>query len=249
MERFSSLLIDFEIWHPQIAALLDFDPIHRRNFQKAAEYMEQFGVHGTLFHEQVRKMKAVVRTAVADLQGKVRDATPLQVLPQPTGKGVAFSISLFISHSSLDTELAAALVALFRSAYSLPAAMIRCSSVDGYRLPVGVPTDEQLRVEVKDCRVLIGLITPSALRSLYVLFELGARWGMDLPMFPLLARGADPSFLCGPLAGINAVSLTISAQIHQLLEDLGSVVGIKPGNPGTYGDEIEALVRLAKSIA
>ena len=47
---------------------------------------------------------------------------------------------VFISHSSKDAELAQALIDLLKDALGLTANQIRCSSVDGYRLPVGVNT-------------------------------------------------------------------------------------------------------------
>ena len=58
------------------------------------------------------------------------------------------AIQLFISHSSADVDVAAALIDLLRSALNLPATAIRCTSVDGYRLPGGADTNAQLRREV-----------------------------------------------------------------------------------------------------
>src|SRR5207247_750725 len=100
------------------------------------------------------------------------------------------TILVMISHSSRDKDLAEVLIELLRTALNLAANQIRCTSVDGYRLPAGVDTHEQLRKEVKSARVLIGLLTPNSSSSSYVLFELGARWGAELPMIPLLAGTA-----------------------------------------------------------
>lgn len=85
------------------------------------------------------------------------------------------SILVLISHSSKDAPLAEALINLLRSGLGLLASQIRCSSVDGYRLPAGVNTGDKLRNEIKSAKVLIGLLTPNSLTSTYVLFELGAR--------------------------------------------------------------------------
>jgi hypothetical protein len=86
------------------------------------------------------------------------------------------TILVLISHSSRDVDLASALIELLRAGLGLVATQIRCSSVDGYRLPAGVDTDAQLRKEIANAGVLVGLLTPSSLSSTYVLFELGARW-------------------------------------------------------------------------
>jgi hypothetical protein len=57
-------------------------------------------------------------------------------------------IELFISHSSRDSELAGLLVRLFRNALNLDPEKIRCTSLNGYRLPVGADVGESLRTEV-----------------------------------------------------------------------------------------------------
>jgi len=58
-------------------------------------------------------------------------------------------ILVLISHSSKDVNLASALIELLRAGLGLVATQIRCSSVDGYRLPAGVDTDAQLRQETQ----------------------------------------------------------------------------------------------------
>ena len=117
------------------------------------------------------------------------------------------ALLVLISHSSRDAELAQALINLLRSGLGLVPRQIRCSSVDGYRLPAGVNTDAQLRREIKSVKVLIGLLTPNSLSSAYVLLELGARWLNELFMIPLLA-GIEPEQMPGPHRAFNALSCT-----------------------------------------
>jgi hypothetical protein len=104
---------------------------------------------------------------------------------------------VFISHSSQDQTLAEALIELLKSATGLVANQIRCSSVDGYRLPAGVNTEDRLREEVNATKVVVGLITPHSLLSHFVMFELGARWGGRLYLAPILA-GVQPGELKAP---------------------------------------------------
>jgi hypothetical protein len=108
-----------------------------------------------------------------------------------------FDLEVFISHSSDDVDLAKAQVEALQIALMIPAGLIRCTSVDGYRLPLGADSDIFIKREVKSARCFIGLITPASWASAYVLFELGARWGADLPLLPLLA-GIAPRKLGGP---------------------------------------------------
>ena len=154
---------------------------------------------------------------------------------------------VFISHSSKDAELALALVELLKAGLGLFANQIRCSSVDGYRLPVGVNTESQLREEVNDVKVVIGLVTPNSLSSSFVMFELGARWGANLFLAPLLA-GIKPGELSGPLSLLNALSAHNEAQLHQLLHDLSERLGLTLQNTASYVRHVSAVRALADQI-
>src|ERR1017187_1213954 len=151
-------------------------------------------------------------------------------------------IDVFISHSSQDQALAERVVDLLRSALNLRADAIRCTSVDGYRLPVGADSDEQLREEILGAKSFIGILSFISLSSTYVLFELGARWGVRKPLAPLLGPGMTAHALRGLIAGLNALSCESAAQLHQLVRDLGSVLGIGPEAPQVYQAQIDAVV-------
>lgn len=151
-------------------------------------------------------------------------------------------IDVFISHSSQDQALAGRVVDLLRSALNLRADVIRCTSVDGYRLPVGADSDEQLREEVLGARAFVGILSSMSLASAYVLFELGARWGVKKHLAPLLAHGLTANTLRGPIAGLNALSCEFAGQLHQLVQDLGAVLEIRPEGPQVYQAKIDAVV-------
>jgi len=157
-------------------------------------------------------------------------------------------ISVLISHSSRDRALAEALIDLLRSALGLSADQIRCTSVDGYRLPAGVNTADQLRGEITSATVLIGVLTPNSLSSTYVLFELGARWGAGLFMIPLLA-GVKPEEMRGPHSALNALSCETEAQLLQLVQDAGRELGIAPQSAASYLRYASAVRALSESIA
>lgn len=157
------------------------------------------------------------------------------------------AIRLFISHSSRDLKLATALIHLLRSSLNLPATAIRCTSVDGYRLPGGADTNVQLRREVHDAEAFVGIVSAEALQSLYVLFELGARWGAGRQLIPLLPAGTPGSMLGGPLAVLNALRADNRAQLLQLVNDVGATLAISPQPPAAYEDQIKAILELPPS--
>jgi hypothetical protein len=173
-----------------------------------------------------------------------RLAQPVVTSAPTPGGGSAPSTStvrLFVSHCSDDAELASRLVALFRVALNLPTSAIRCSSVDGYRLPGGANTDEQLRREVHDAQAFVGIVSSASVRSLYVLFELGARWGAGRQMIPLLAPGTPTSVLGGPLAGLNALSAGSVPQLHQLLSEIAAALSLNLESPAGYHEQLRAV--------
>ena len=141
---------------------------------------------------------------------------------------------IFVSHSSTDSALAASLVTLLTSALPLEHDDVLCTSVDGHRLPAGVDINQQLKREVEGADLLIGLLTPHALSSMYVAFELGARWGNGRDMIPVLAGGIRPSNIDGPLAAINCLDGTNESQIHQLLEESARTLSLTIKPASTY---------------
>jgi len=142
---------------------------------------------------------------------------------------------VLVSHSSKDVELAKALVEFLQAA--LLTNRIRCSSVDGYRLPAGVNTESQLRAEINSAGVLIGLITPNSLVSAYVMFELGARWGAGKFMIPLLA-GTTLDMIREPLSLLNSLHADNNSQLHQLIGDVGKALGIVPQDAAKYANHL-----------
>ena len=134
------------------------------------------------------------------------------------------SLDVFISHSSSDAEIAWRLINLVRSSMKLAARLIRCTSVDGYRLPAGISIDERLRQEIHCSKAFIAIISPNSVHSAYVMFELGVRWGAEKPMIPLLAYGAGSNHLEGPLSTIHALNCGEPGQLHQFVEDLAGIL-------------------------
>jgi hypothetical protein len=135
------------------------------------------------------------------------------------------TIRLFISHSSKDSLFVQSLIDLIRAALNLGSTQIRCTSIDGYRLPGGANTNEQLKQEVHQADTFIGIISAESINSVYVVFELGARWGANRSLIPLIAPGTNTDALKGPLKDINALSANRS-QLHQLLHQLSQELGV-----------------------
>ncbi len=160
------------------------------------------------------------------------------------------SIKVFISHATKDEALARRLVQVIEAGIEIKPSQIRCTSVEGYKLQTGVTTSKHLRKDLRESQVVLGLVTPNSLKSNYVLFELGAAWGLKKPTFPLLARGAKADNLPGPLQGSHASRLTQQSEVVQMVQDLVKRGGQSPKveeNRPLLTAQIERLAKRAKS--
>lgn len=157
-------------------------------------------------------------------------------------------LTLFVSHSGRDEKIAKALVTLFEKALKISARRIRCTSVNGYRLPAGVETNDRLRTEVFESKLFIALLTPNSLKSLFVLFELGARWGTRKPLFPILAGGTTPDDLKPPLNGLNALSASVGDHVRQLIENAAEALSERLEPISSFSTEVEAVVTASRKV-
>jgi TIR domain len=158
-------------------------------------------------------------------------------------------IELFISHHNQDAKLAEVLINFLRDALSLKPQTIRCTSVEGYRLPAGSHTESRLRAEIVDATYFIALITPVSLKSPWVLIELGARWATEKPLMPLLAKGAIANTLKGPIASLNALRCDKEANMQQLVSEMAKEFGDDPPQPSVYRKTLNPLLNLAKPLS
>lgn len=154
-------------------------------------------------------------------------------------------MKIFVSHSSSDAKAAEALVELIRSALNISAKDIRCTSVEGYKLPAGADSNQQLRSEVFECQAFIALLSPASMSSIYVMFELGARWGANRYLAPIMIGGVKGSDLKAPLSAIHAISGASESDIHQLIEDLAQRIELPPEKPAVYGKALRTFTKSA----
>jgi hypothetical protein len=154
-------------------------------------------------------------------------------------------VKIFISHSSKDAAIARALIDLLRSALLVPADELRCSSVPGNKLPPGASVEEQLKVEVLESTAFLVLLSPSSIQSVFVLFELGARWGSGHEIFPVLVGGLKAAALPAPLSAINAISGADDHDVDDLLRRVSTVLGDKLEPASAYLDNLRAFSEAA----
>ncbi len=93
----------------------------------------------------------------------------------------------------------------------------------------------------------MGSFGKCGLKSMYVLFELGARWGAGKPLIPLLAPGISAEILEGPISNINALTCSSAADLHSLVEQAAETISVKPEPASGYQNELEIVTALPQA--
>lgn len=153
-------------------------------------------------------------------------------------------LKVFLSHASEDRLLVARIVDLVRAALNLSSEDIRCTSLDGHRLSGGAFTDVQLRREVIGATTFVAVISKASLQSMYVLFELGARWGARKPLIPLFGPDIEVADLKPPLQHINGLRCDSRPQLFQFIADLASHLDVNVDRPAAYSRQIDSVLAL-----
>jgi len=154
---------------------------------------------------------------------------------------------LFISHSSADHMIVEAFINFLEKSFvgeNKP--QIRCTSVEGYKLALGDTPKTKLPPEISSSLVIC-LLTPRSLQSPWVLFELGAAWGLASRVIPLLhniRHDQLPAALSGDIAGY----LTSRSDVLSIIAQINSTVGWGTEPPGRIDKALSDLIDAVNKV-
>lgn len=97
---------------------------------------------------------------------------------------------IFISHSTRNKELVEQVDELLQLGMGLGRERIFCTSFKE-TLPTGKDFISIIKKNMKECKMVIALITPEYLQSKFCMMELGAAWVQASYFCPVLAGGVD----------------------------------------------------------
>jgi hypothetical protein len=151
-------------------------------------------------------------------------------------------MKLFISHSKKDEELAKRLVTLLEKALiGLSAKDILCTSLPGYKLYAGDSVGTTLKNKAVNSVCFLALISPQSLKSTYVSFELGARWGSSKPIIPILSPDASNQDIKAPLNEFHFIQSNNKSDLYDLIDRLSNELDLEINRVAAYSSEIDSL--------
>lgn len=177
----------------------------------------------------------------------------METLAQELDKAIADNARLvpriFISHRHKDEAVVSALTALLEQAFYVEHSDIRCTSIQPYMLTPGERTSEILRTEIAGAELVIGVLSPDTSESNYVLCELGASWGRDVPTFPVLVRGATYADVPSPLSERHSISLEKEENCLQLIDYIAAKTSLRrrDGVAGKVSQQAKFLAATARA--
>jgi hypothetical protein len=125
---------------------------------------------------------------------------------------------IFVSHRESEQQIAMLLVEFLLAAIDIDDDAIRCTSVPGHQLPFGETIGSRLKADIHASSGVYTILTPESLTSKWVLFELGASWGLGKMVVPILGQGLRPADLPGPLSAYPCVQIDASDAAARLLD-------------------------------
>lgn len=135
-------------------------------------------------------------------------------------------IRVFISHSRKDAELAILIAELLSEGLEFGKKEIRCTSAPGYKLEAGTHVSATLKSELRNCKVVIGVLTSNSVISNAVLMELGAGWGLEKRLVSVLGPKFDFQDLPQWLAELHAMKWNDEDSWEQLANSLSKELGV-----------------------
>lgn len=152
------------------------------------------------------------------------------------------AIDIFISHSSKDIEVVEQFIELLIKAFKIDESKIRCTSVPRFKLPSGSNVDNTLKNEISASKAFIGFITEKSLDSVYVLFELGARWGSEMKFRLITADQATFKLVKPPLSNHHIICISNRTELYQILDEIQQDLSCKQYNAKNIEKEIVKLL-------
>ncbi|WP_182870887.1 toll/interleukin-1 receptor domain-containing protein [Rhodopirellula sp. JC639] len=135
---------------------------------------------------------------------------------------------VFVSHAVKDEELVEDFVDLLQVGIGIQPGQIFCSSLPGMGIPAGKSFVDYIKSQVLTPSMVLLVVSPQFLKSHFCQNEVGASWGLSLPIFPLLVPPVDYADVGGVLAGVQLAKLDNKEDLNDLRDDVIRRLGLSP---------------------
>lgn len=181
---------------------------------------------------KIIKLKEEVERLICEQQALINQSNqPDTNFNESAEYNRASQMKVFISHSEKDEKIAESLISYLQSALPLVDDDIRCTSVPGHKFPFGKSIAEILRDDLALAPTLIVLVTGESINSTWVMFELGAAWGLKKDIVPILSPGIQIKDLPSLLSNVTCILIEkpdASSRLSGLVNQLSTTLKLQP---------------------
>ena len=154
---------------------------------------------------------------------------------------------ILVSHKETDQLIAKCSVDSIVESLEVSPEDIVCSSVPGHALRFGTTIESQLKSGIRDGQVLFALLTQDSIKSSWVLYELGAAWGLDRLIIPILGPGIGYKELPGSLAQYPCISIDepdvrVRSRIEEALGQVAVTLAVQRKKGGRQINAVQNLI-------
>jgi hypothetical protein len=119
--------------------------------------------------------------------------------------------------------------------------------VPGHALRFGTTIESQLKIGIREGKVLFALLTQDSIMSSWVLYELGAAWGLDRLIIPILGPGVAYKDLPGSLAQYPCISVDepdvrVRSRIEEVLNQVATALVVQRKKGGRQVTAVQDLI-------
>lgn len=152
---------------------------------------------------------------------------------------------VFISHASEDATAAGRVAEFLHATLKFRPDEVFCSSDADPAIAAGVEFEREILTALRSSSVVIFLISPFSLSSLFCVMELGAAWGLKKRIVPVLLSNAESAPIERPLASLQLMAWNNPATWGHLLQTIKDVVHVQRRNPDAWANAQAALASTA----
>lgn len=147
---------------------------------------------------------------------------------------------VFISYSSKNQKLVEAFIEFLQLGMGMRKSDIFCTAYPGM-LETGKGFIERIRMQLRECDVVISLITEEYLKSTFCLVEMGAAWALSKSYFPLVSVPFDR--LNGtPLQGMQMRKLDDASHLSVIYDELHKCGVLDEHDTAEFTRRVQAFV-------
>lgn len=131
---------------------------------------------------------------------------------------------VFISHAVKDKLLVDAFFDLLQTGAGLTPNQTFCSSLEGMGIPAGKNFVDYIKEKVQQPDLVLLILSPNYLESLFCQCELGAGWALSHNMIPILVPPTKFSDLKAVLTGTHGYRIDLDTDLSELRDQIVSLL-------------------------